>query len=462
MRIRNRVKKGIAVLLSSVLTFGMAAGIIPGSTLRAQAANVSISEPSITFYATKDQLMDGTFAPNADGTANNVGKLVFGKNSSGEAQKWYILGKDNGVSGDNTAIFAAEPIATDVMFNSSTIDKTYIYENKQKTVYANHYGASALRNTLQDIARNTGYFSMKEQSLMQETEVKTMDTYNNNVYATSDKLYALGGDSSQSVKIWAGSNDDKCLDLKTYFNSGKIIWLRTPLKNEAGSSTQHAYAYTAASGSGHGQRVYGTLITVGNDIRPASNLDLSKVLFASGADMTGKTMTNDMILRLDGSEKNIGSVTYNASTGKIKAVKGNTANKVLLVVQYKYDGKERAWFEDEFNDSKLEVTISDIKKTAKISDSVGFDLSKCKIWLEMTDSDGMVYAVEATKVTEDPGSEIGSEHSHCICGRENAEEGGESHSHTAQSWTGISSLDEIKKAGYYYLKTISCLRIHGK
>lgn len=395
MRIRNRVKKGIAVLLSSVLTFGMAAGIIPGSTLRAQAANVSISEPSITFYATKDQLMDGTFAPNADGTANNVGKLVFGKNSSGEAQKWYILGKDNGVSGDNTAIFAAEPIATDVMFNSRTVDKTYIYENEQKTVYANHYGASDLRSTLQNIAGNTGYFSMKEQSLMQKTKVKTMDTYNNNVYATSDKLYAPGGDSSQSVKIWAGSNDDKCLDLKTYFNSGKIIWLRTPLKNEAGSSTKHAYAYTAASGSGYGQRVYGTLITVGNDIRPASNLDLSKVLFASGADMTGKTMTNDMILRLDGSEKNIGSVTYNASTGKIKAVKGNTANKVLLVVQYKYDGKERAWFEDEFNDSKLEVTISDIKKTAKISDSVGFDLSKCKIWLEMTDSDGMVYAVEA-------------------------------------------------------------------
>lgn len=452
MRIKNRVKKGIAVLLSSVLTFGMAAGIMPGSTLRAQAASVSISEPSITFYATKDQLMDGTFAPNADGTADNVGKLAFGKNSSGEVQEWYILGKDNGVAGDNTAIFAAEPIATDVIFNSRTTDKPYIYENEQKTVYANHYGASALRNTLQDIARNTGYFSMKEQSLMQETEVKTMDTYNNNVYATSDKLYALGGDSSQSVKIWAGSNDDKCLDLKTYFNSGKIIWLRTPLKNEAGSSTKHAYAYIAASGSGYGQRVYGTLITVGNDIRPASNLDLSKVLFASGADMTGKTMTNDMILRLDGSEKNIGSVTYNASTGKIKAVKGNTANKVLLVVQYKYDGKERAWFEDEFNDSKLEVTISDIKKTAKISDSVGFDLSKCKIWLEMTDSDGMVYAVEATKVTEDPGSEIGSEHSHCICGRENAEEGGESHSHTAQSWTGISSLDEIKKAGYYYLK----------
>ena len=82
MRIKNRVKKGIAVLLSSVLTFGMAAGIMPGSTLRAQAANVSISEPSITFYATKNQLMDGTFAPNADGTANNVGStemVYFGK-----------------------------------------------------------------------------------------------------------------------------------------------------------------------------------------------------------------------------------------------------------------------------------------------------------------------------------------------------------------------------------------------
>ena len=46
------------------------------------------------------------FNPNTDGTATTIGKLVFGKNISNEAQEWYILGKDKGVSGENTIIFA--------------------------------------------------------------------------------------------------------------------------------------------------------------------------------------------------------------------------------------------------------------------------------------------------------------------------------------------------------------------
>lgn len=64
-------------------------------------------------YATKAQMMDGTFAPNDSGVATNIVKLVFGKKQDGTtAQEWYILGKDDGVSGNNTIIFAASPIAT--------------------------------------------------------------------------------------------------------------------------------------------------------------------------------------------------------------------------------------------------------------------------------------------------------------------------------------------------------------
>lgn len=75
--------------------------------------------PSVSAYATKAQLMDGTFAPDADGTANNIGKLMFGKKPDGiMPQQWYILGKDSGVSGDNTIIFAASPITTGQVFNS--------------------------------------------------------------------------------------------------------------------------------------------------------------------------------------------------------------------------------------------------------------------------------------------------------------------------------------------------------
>lgn len=48
----------------------------------------------------------------------------------------------------------------------------------------------------------------------------------------------------------------------------------------------------------------------------------------------------------------------------------------------------------------------------------------------------------------------GEEHaSHCICGRETAEAGGASHYHGTNTWTGISSLDEITGPGSYYLKS---------
>ncbi len=52
------------------------------------------------------------FEPDSNGNETNYGRLVFGKNSSGTPQEWYILGKDRGVSGDNTILFATSPIAT--------------------------------------------------------------------------------------------------------------------------------------------------------------------------------------------------------------------------------------------------------------------------------------------------------------------------------------------------------------
>lgn len=82
MRKRNQMKKGIAALLSGVLAFGMTAGVIPGfeDSMQSVRAATGIA-PSVTAYATKQQMMDGTFATRNDtGTAANVGVLAFGKN----------------------------------------------------------------------------------------------------------------------------------------------------------------------------------------------------------------------------------------------------------------------------------------------------------------------------------------------------------------------------------------------
>ena len=198
-RLKHNFKKGMAFVLS----LAMVAGLVPamsGGANKVQAASGSGTEPSVSAYATKTQLMDGTFAPNADGTAVNYGKIVFGKKSDGTtAQEWYILGKDNGVSGDNTIIFAASPIATGQKFNSSYDNKSFaasfgVYANNPSEVGSNHYGASDLRVALQRMATNTNYFTTAEQGLMNATTVKTEDTKNSNVtYTTTDKLYALQG-----------------------------------------------------------------------------------------------------------------------------------------------------------------------------------------------------------------------------------------------------------------------------
>ena len=149
-RLKHNFKKEMAFVLS----LAMVAGLVPamsGGANKVQAASGSGTEPSVSAYATKTQLMDGTFAPKADGTAEKYGKIVFGKKSDGTtAQEWYILGKDEGVSGDNTIIFAASPIATGQKFNSSTSNKSFasgfgVYASNPSEVYPNHYGASGLR-----------------------------------------------------------------------------------------------------------------------------------------------------------------------------------------------------------------------------------------------------------------------------------------------------------------------------
>ena len=78
MKKQKWIRKGIAFVLS----LAMVAGLVPamsGGANTVQAASGSGTEPSVSAYATKTQLMDGTFAPKEDGTAENYGKIVFGK-----------------------------------------------------------------------------------------------------------------------------------------------------------------------------------------------------------------------------------------------------------------------------------------------------------------------------------------------------------------------------------------------
>ena len=396
-RLKHNFKKGMAFVLS----LAMVAGLVPamsGGANTVQAATGSGTEPSVTAYATKDQLMTA-FTPDSNGNATTIGRLVFGKNSSGNAQEWYILGKDSGVSGDNTIIFAASPIATGEVFeddysHNKTFDSSFgVYENNPSDVYPNHYGASDLRGVLQSMASNTSYFTSAEQGLMNNTTVTTTDKKNWITYTTTDKLYALQGNFDNDKYLWAGTYDSTVLAMSSYWRNGNSFWLRSP------EDSFDNYALLASPADCVSRNIVDRKIAV----QPASNLDLSSVLFASAATAASSdtaksgTIASDkaMTLRLDGTGKDIGTVTYNTTTGDIKVVRGSTSQPVSLVVQGN-DGTQD-WFYSKQITGTETINASDIKSALSLTSDI--DLSACKIWLETTDStSNLTYAVNATDI----------------------------------------------------------------
>ena len=408
MKLKHNFKKGMALVLSLV----MAAGLVPamsGGADTVQAATGTGKEPSVTAFATKDQLMTA-FTPDANGTATTKGKLVFGKNSDGNPQEWYILGADSGVSGGkgNTIIFAASPIAREQKFNSDRSNKNdanlwsdCVYSEATITeVYANHYGASKLRDTLQGMATNTSYFTTAEQNLMNATTVTTKDAKNKDssgnylTYTTTDKLYALQGDFNNEQYLWAGTDDSTVLARSSYWRNVERFWLRSPYDYNAGGDYDLALvAYPDKYVTFH-------YVDYEYAVQPASNLNLSSVLFASAAMAASSSPAElgtiasgtAMTLRLDGTGKNIGTVEYSATTGDINVVRGSTSQPVSLVVQGN-DGTQD-WFYSKQITGPETINVSAIE--AESNTPALINLSACKIWLEITE-DNVTYAVNATE-----------------------------------------------------------------
>ena len=388
-----------------LLTLLMVITVLPVNTI---AEGEQTTAPDVTVYATKDDMMGETFAPNSNGTAKNIGKILFGKNSSGNSQEWYILGADSGVNDgkNNTIIFATSPIvATGQVFEDAPNNKTDSslwsdcdYNGVNVTeVYRNHYGASDLRVALQNMAANTSYFTTAEQGLMNPTTVTTEDKKNKDdykkylTYTTTDKLYALMADDygSSYKTIKAGSDNSTVISMSSYWSSGTWFWLRSPEINSGGMAL---VAYP-------GNHVCEFSVIIGSAVQPASNLNLTNVLFASAAQAGTTDKIEDgtaMTLRLDGAKQEyinefgtIGTVVYDSTNGIIKATKGSTDKAVTLVVQGKNGDN---WYYSQTVDNTFAISVDDIENVLNIAN---VNLNNCKIWLEISD-DNVSYAVQAT------------------------------------------------------------------
>ena len=358
-----------------LLTLLMVTTLLPVNTL-ADDDNSS-KEPDVSVFATKQQLMDETFAPNENGVPKNIGKIVFGKNTkidgpftSVNPQEWYVLGADSGVIGDNTVIFAADNIRNSPFSNISNND------------YSSDVNTARLFMQAMVNVNGTEFFKSHEIELMNKTTITAYQTI-------SDELYLLSADGINSNIIKAGSNDQIKLAMNSYWKNGEDFWLRT----NYGTGVLYADTGNVTSST--------TYLDENGFLRPASNLNLTNVLFASAAkdDANGKLEANDaMTLRLDGSNMGIGSATVYSDHIEIK--KGTNGTDTALFVQGKNGDVNWSYrIGIPNNGSVNKVTKTDIINALTSLSITDIDLSKCKVWLEITSVEQRVkYAVEAKQV----------------------------------------------------------------
>ena len=358
-----------------LLTLLMVITVLPVNTL-ADDDNSS-KKPDVSVFATKEQLMDETFAPNENGVPKNIGKIVFGKNTkidgpftSVNPQEWYVLGADSGVIGDNTVIFAADNIRNSPFSNISNND------------YSSDVNTARLFMQAMVNVNGTEFFKSHEIELMNKTTITAYQTI-------SDELYLLSADGINSNIIKAGSNDQIKLAMNSYWKNGEDFWLRT----NYGTGVLYADTGNVTSST--------TYLDENGFLRPASNLNLTNVLFASAAkdDANGKLEANDaMTLRLDGSNMGIGSATVYSDHIEIK--KGTNGTDTALFVQGKNGDVNWSYRRSIPNNGSVnKVTKTDIINALTSLSITDIDLSKCKVWLEITSVEQRVkYAVEAKQV----------------------------------------------------------------
>lgn len=378
-QLRN-IKKKVGSLL---LAMAMIVTSVPVLSHEVYAEDNEL--PGNTQFATVDKLKSFNTNDN-DGTINPA-KVYFGSDN----QQWWIAGSQqkNGLT-----LFAASPLATQQKFATDQNNKTYdtqwncTYPNTVPTsVYSNHYGASPLRTTLQDLENS--YFTSSEKNLMNDTTIFTNDTKNNSVYSTTNKLYLAYGiyDSNKYKYIMVGTNSEDSLsnglhiDSNYWGNRGKF-WLRAPYVS---NSNIALIAFPS-------DFVRLNLVDYGHAVVPAFELKLSSVIFASAAPAAssdGQLTTEDTdgngAFTLRYSTNTLGSAQV--SYGKSKVILSNVPSGTYLIAQ-----NSNGAYAKRITDGMTSVSASDM----------GLDSFKnCKVWLETADTTNrMTYATLATEKQE--------------------------------------------------------------
>lgn len=391
-RAKQLRKRGAALLVCTLL-----AGLVPA----VPGAAVHAAAPGITKFATREELLSSFDLNNS--TEGTVQKVYFGKGSNGNAQTWYIAGREQQFEGaepepspDDALVLMCDPerpLIESLQFSrSSSYQLDYdpswgcSYESGREPTYVsnNHYGGSDLRAALRELEGDTAYFSEQEQDFMAKTDILTHDVNSTN-YITHDTLYAASVLDGSYQYIAVGTRSGNYmnairidLDGESPFASGKDFWLRKP--NYPSSDNVH---YIKHDPSGP---LTSKLVTETGAAVPAFQLDLSSVLFASAASAaasTGTTVDDAFTLRYESTDLGIAAINPGQTYVAVKGAPSGT----YLVVQ----NDSGAW---------ARAVSGDVTVAAGEIDPGLSSFADCKVWLEITDSDRITKATLATILAE--------------------------------------------------------------
>ena len=403
---RRKISLPFFVVLAMLIVMS-----IPCVTETAYAETV-MEPPTSNTYIDGSELTDADM--NYGLTKGKTAKAVyFGTNRHSGTyenltlpQKWWIAGFDEG--GLVLMCDPQQPLKTRQRFNLSTQPIQYqsdfgVYESSPANdLHPNHYGASDIREVLNDLATDESYFTQAEQSMMKETTVYTYDCQNSTVYSTTDKLYlAAGCHRGEEITVGKNAIDSSQTGNKQVHN-GLIISLKgsslygSPFTDSSSCNfwtrSPDDYSYNVALEAIPSQSVQDGEVNQPNyAVVPAFALDTSTVLFASAAEAGTDSAAIDGVLtmtfRCDGADRIGSTVTF--TDHSVSVDYDDTDPELYLYVQGGEPGEY--WSTDEWVFSQRIDGSVDIPASAIRS---GANLTNCKVWLE-TMEDNIAYAKPA-------------------------------------------------------------------
>ena len=258
---RGRMKKGIALILSAVISAATLATTLPQAVVSVYAAgtdkDLQLGASALAPVMTSVQ---ETYDWDEKSRVTTAQTVYYGSSGS---QKWYVIGCNGAgaVQVSNTVtLFAPDNMATGQKYKDGGTSHSYVDSDIRKVLIGDDGTGGYYNSKFTDGERG----AIVARTLTQDTYRSTSDNF-------CDGISDAG---EPSDKLWLLSTKEADRIGKSYRTANDFWWLRSPGNFDSGAATVNIAGQVGYNG---------LLVYYGGGVRPAFNLNLSSIIFTSDA-----------------------------------------------------------------------------------------------------------------------------------------------------------------------------------